>query len=57
MLERAGHTEVAVDLARLAGLIPAGVICEIADRDGTMARLPSLTRYADEHGLRIVRLG
>lgn len=56
VLRRAGHTEVSVDLARLAGLIPAGVICEIQDPDGTMARLPSLTLYAEEHGLKMITI-
>jgi 3,4-dihydroxy 2-butanone 4-phosphate synthase/GTP cyclohydrolase II len=51
VLARAGHTETAVDLARLAGLRPAGVICEILDPDGTMARLPSLLEFARVHGL------
>ena len=46
MLVRAGHTEAAVDLARLAGLYPAGVICEIMNDDGTMARLPDLIAFA-----------
>jgi len=54
VLRRAGQTEAAVDLARLAGLTPAGVICEIMDDDGTMARRPRLERVAAEHGLRIV---
>ena len=53
VLRRAGHTEAAVDLARLAGLQPAGVICEIMNPDGTMARLPELRRFASEHGLKI----
>ncbi|MFO8184138.1 MAG: bifunctional 3,4-dihydroxy-2-butanone-4-phosphate synthase/GTP cyclohydrolase II [Candidatus Aegiribacteria sp.] len=51
VLARTGHTEAAVDLARLAGLRPAGVICEIMNRDGTMARLPQLMKFAEEHGL------
>ena len=46
MLRRAGHTEAAVDLARIAGLYPAGVLCEIMDEDGTMARLPRLMEIA-----------
>ena len=46
VLVRAGHTEAAVDLARLAGLYPAGVICEIMNDDGTMARLPDLIAFA-----------
>jgi 3,4-dihydroxy 2-butanone 4-phosphate synthase / GTP cyclohydrolase II len=49
VLERRGHTEAAVDLARLAGLNPSGVICEIANRDGTMARLPDLIHFCAEH--------
>ncbi len=54
VLERAGHTEAAVDLARLAGLIPAGVICEIMNDDGTMARLPELEEVARQFGLKII---
>ena len=53
VLRRAGHTEAAVDLARLAGLEPAGVICEILNEDGTMARLPQLHEFAERHGLKI----
>lgn len=53
VLRRAGHTECAVDLARLAGLHPAGVICEIMKDDGAMARLPDLLQFADIHGLKI----
>jgi len=53
VLVRAGQTEGAVDLARLAGLKPAGVICEIMNEDGTMARLPELERFAERHGLKI----
>jgi 3,4-dihydroxy 2-butanone 4-phosphate synthase/GTP cyclohydrolase II len=52
-LVRAGQTEGSVDLARLAGLTPAGVICEVMNDDGTMARLPDLTKMAREHGLKI----
>ena len=52
-LVRAGHTEAAVDIARLAGLNPAGVICEIMNDDGTMARLPDLVQFAQHHGLKI----
>ncbi len=52
-LVRAGHTEAAVDLARLAGLNPAGVICEIMNDDGTMARLPDLVAFAQLHGMKI----
>ena len=54
VLERAGHTEAAVDLARLAGLTPAGVICEIMNDDGTMARRPELEEFAAEHGLKMI---
>lgn len=54
VLERAGHTEAAVDLARLAGLYPAGVICEIMNEDGTMARRAELESFAAEHGLLMV---
>ncbi len=53
VLVRAGHTEAAVDIARLAGLRPAGVICEIMKDDGTMARLPDLMPFAAEHGLKV----
>ncbi|MFM7391230.1 MAG: 3,4-dihydroxy-2-butanone-4-phosphate synthase, partial [Actinomycetota bacterium] len=51
VLKRAGHTEAAVDLARLAGCVPAGVICEIQNDDGTMARLPQLIEFCQRHGL------
>ena len=54
VLVRAGQTEASVDLARLAGLYPAAVICEIMNDDGTMARMPSLREFARKHGLRIV---
>ena len=54
VLMRAGQTEAAVDLARLAGLIPAGVVCEIMNEDGTMARVPDLIRYCERHGLKLV---
>lgn len=54
VLHRAGHTEASVDLARLAGLNPAGVICEILRDDGHMARLPELREFAERHGLKIV---
>jgi 3,4-dihydroxy 2-butanone 4-phosphate synthase / GTP cyclohydrolase II len=53
VLRRAGHTEAAVDLARLAGLDPSGVICEIMKEDGSMARLPDLVRFGKKHGLRM----
>lgn len=52
-LVRAGHTEASVDIARLAGLIPAGVICEIINDDGTMARLPELVTFAQRHNLKL----
>ncbi|HLY86125.1 MAG TPA: bifunctional 3,4-dihydroxy-2-butanone-4-phosphate synthase/GTP cyclohydrolase II [Gaiellaceae bacterium] len=54
VLVRAGQTEAAVDLARLAGLAPAGVVCEIMNEDGTMARVPDLVPYCERHGLRMV---
>jgi 3,4-dihydroxy 2-butanone 4-phosphate synthase/GTP cyclohydrolase II len=54
VLMRAGQTEAAVDLARLAGLIPAGVVCEIMRDDGTMARVPDLIPYCEQHGLKLV---
>ena len=56
VLRRAGHTEASVDLARLAGLYPAAVLCEVLHPDGSMARLPELVRVADEHGLKIVSI-
>mgnify|MGYP001770626467 FL=1 len=56
VLERAGHTEASVDLARLAGLYPAGVICEIMKDDGTMARLPDLMEFAKRFNLRIITI-
>jgi len=56
VLKRAGHTEAAVDLARLSGLYPAGVICEIQNADGSMARLPQLASYARRHGLRLINI-
>src|SRR3984957_5826755 len=54
VLERAGQTEAAVDLARLAGLNPAGVICEVMNDDGTMARVPDLVGYCEHHGLKMI---
>jgi 3,4-dihydroxy 2-butanone 4-phosphate synthase/GTP cyclohydrolase II len=54
VLKRAGHTEASVDLARLAALTPSGVLCEIMDEDGQMARLPKLKEFAREHGLGII---
>jgi 3,4-dihydroxy 2-butanone 4-phosphate synthase / GTP cyclohydrolase II len=56
VLVRAGHTEAAVDIARLAGLNPSGVICEIMNDDGTMARLPDLVAFAQRHGLKIATI-
>ena len=57
MLKRAGHTEAAVDLARMAGLYPAGVLCEIVNEaKDDMARLPELERFADEHGLLLISI-
>ena len=56
VLRRTGHTEAAVDLARLAGLYPAGALMEIMSEDGTMARLPELRRFADEHNLKLISL-
>jgi 3,4-dihydroxy 2-butanone 4-phosphate synthase/GTP cyclohydrolase II len=55
-LKRAGHTEATVDLAKLAGLFPAGVLCEIKNEDGSMARLPQLMQFAARHGLRILTI-
>ncbi len=56
VLKRAGHTEAAVDLARLAGLSPAGVLAEVVNDDGTMSRLPELERFASEHGLAMISI-
>ena len=56
VLVRAGHTEAAVDMARLAGLNPSGVICEIMNDDGTMARLPDLVKFAQFHGLKVATI-
>ena len=56
VLERTGHTEAAVDLARIAGLNPSGVICEVMNDDGTMARVDDLARYSALHGLRMVTI-
>jgi len=56
VLRRAGHTEAAVDLAELAGLKPAGVICEIIHEDGSMARLPELKKFAKKHDLKIITI-
>jgi 3,4-dihydroxy 2-butanone 4-phosphate synthase / GTP cyclohydrolase II len=54
VLERTGQTEAAVDLARLAGLTPAGVVCEVMNEDGTMARVPDLVPYCRRHGLKLI---
>ena len=56
VLVRAGQTEAAVDLARIAGLYPAGVICEIMSKDGTMARVPELARFARKHKLLMITI-
>jgi 3,4-dihydroxy 2-butanone 4-phosphate synthase/GTP cyclohydrolase II len=56
VLKRAGHTEAAVDLARLSGLSPAGVLAEVVNDDGTMARLPQLEAFAAEHGLQLITI-
>ncbi len=56
VLKRAGHTEAAVDLARMAGMYPAGVLCEIVNDDGTMARVPDLVRFCEEHGLLLISI-
>jgi len=56
VLARAGQTEGSVDLARLAGLLPAGVICEIMDEDGSMARYPRLRQFADQHGIKLITI-
>lgn len=56
VLRRAGHTEAAVDLAKLAGLKPAGVICEIINEDGSMARLPELKEFAEKHNFKIISI-
>lgn len=56
VLSRSGHTEAAVDLARMAGLYPAGVICEVMNEDGTMARVPRLIEFSIKHGLKIITI-
>jgi 3,4-dihydroxy 2-butanone 4-phosphate synthase/GTP cyclohydrolase II len=56
VLKRAGRPEAAVDLARIAGLKPAGVICEILKEDGTMARVPDLLRFSRQHQIRILTI-
>ena len=56
VLRRPGHTEAAIDLAELAGLRPAGVLCELVNDDGTMMRLPELTKFADEHDLTLISI-
>jgi len=56
VLEREGHTEASVDLAKLAGLYPAAVICEILKDDGTMAKLPELLEFSESHGIKIITI-
>jgi 3,4-dihydroxy 2-butanone 4-phosphate synthase/GTP cyclohydrolase II len=56
VLQRSGQTEAAVDLARLAGLTPAGVVCEVMNEDGTMARVPDLIPYCERHGIKLVTI-
>lgn len=56
VLERDGHTEAAIDIARMAGLFPAGVLCEIMNDDGTMARIPDLEKFAQKHHLKIATI-
>ena len=56
MLTRAGHTEATIDLARMAGLTPAGVLCEIMSEDGSMARVPELRKIADQHDLKLITI-
>src|SRR5512136_474632 len=56
VLQRAGQTEAAVDLARLAGLYPAGVICEVMNQDGTMARVPQIAAFCRRHGIRVITI-
>jgi 3,4-dihydroxy 2-butanone 4-phosphate synthase/GTP cyclohydrolase II len=56
VLKRAGHTEAAVDLARMAGLYPAGVLCEVVNDDGTMARVPDLVKFCQEHNLLMISI-
>jgi len=56
VLERTGHTEASLDLARLSDLYPAGVMCEIMNEDGTMARLPQLEKFAEKYGLKIIKI-
>lgn len=56
VLQRAGQTEAAIDLAKLAKLYPAGVICEIMNEDGTMARLPQLTKFSERHGVKMITI-
>lgn len=56
VLTRAGHTEATIDLSRMAGLTPAGVLCEIMSEDGSMARVPELRKIADQHGLKLITI-
>jgi len=55
-MERAGHTEATVDLMRLAGLKPCGVLCELTNRDGTMARLPQIIEFAEKNSLPVLTI-
>lgn len=56
VLKRAGHTEASLDLAMLAGLDPVGVLCEVVDDDGSMARLPKLRQFAEAEGLKMISI-
>jgi 3,4-dihydroxy 2-butanone 4-phosphate synthase/GTP cyclohydrolase II len=56
VLKRAGHTEASVDLAMLAGFDPVGVLCEVVDDDGSMARLPKLRQFAEQENLKIISI-
>lgn len=56
VLKRPGHTEASVDLARLAGCHPAGVLCEVVNKDGSMARTPQLLQFAKQHGLKCITI-
>ena len=56
VLQRAGHTEAAVDLAQLAGLNPSGVICEILNEDGSLARVPDLVKFKQKHGFKMISI-
>ena len=56
VLNRVGHTEASVDLAELCGLYPAGFLCEIVNKDGTMMRRPDLEKFGEEHGLKLITI-